>query len=88
MPVTGVSAAAAAKSLQFCPTLCDPIDGSPPGSRVPLILQAGTQDRAGGSCFHRSPTADHHQEATLPTEAWAAEGRPGQVHMCTGDHPT
>ena len=33
-------AAAAAKSLQSCPTLCDPIDGSPPGSTVPGILQA------------------------------------------------
>ena len=33
---------AAAKSLQSCPTLCDPIDGSPPGSPVPEILQAGT----------------------------------------------
>jgi len=33
-------AAAAAKSLQLCPTLCDPIDGSPPGSPVPGILQA------------------------------------------------
>ena len=32
--------AAAAKSLQLCPTLCDPIDGSPPGSPVPGILQA------------------------------------------------
>ena len=32
---------AAAKSLQSCPTLCDPIDGSPPGSPVPGILQAG-----------------------------------------------
>ena len=35
-------AAAAAKSLQSCPTLCDPIDGSPPGSTVPRILQART----------------------------------------------
>ena len=36
------AAAAAAKSLQSCPTLCDPIDGSPPGSRVPGTLQART----------------------------------------------
>ena len=35
-------AATAAKSLQSCPTLCDPIDGSPPGSPVPGILQART----------------------------------------------
>ena len=37
-----ISAAAAAKLLQLCPTLCDPIDGSPPGSLVPGILQART----------------------------------------------
>ena len=36
------AAAAAAKSLQSCPTLCDPIDSSPPGSPVPEILQART----------------------------------------------
>ena len=36
----GPAAAAAAKSLQSCPTLCDPIDGSPLGSSVPGILQA------------------------------------------------
>jgi len=35
-------AAAAAKSLQLCLTLCDPIDGLPPGSSVPRILQART----------------------------------------------
>ena len=34
------AAAAAAKSLQSCPTLCGPIDGSPPGSPIPGILQA------------------------------------------------
>ena len=37
-----LSAAAAAKSLQSCPTLCDRIDGSPPGSPIPGILQART----------------------------------------------
>ena len=37
-----LAAAAASKSLQSCPTLCDPIDGSPPGSPVPGILQART----------------------------------------------
>ena len=37
-----MNAAAAAKSLQSCPTLCDPIDSSPPGSPVPGILQART----------------------------------------------
>ena len=36
------AAAAAAKSNQLCPTLCDPIDGSSPGSPIPRILQART----------------------------------------------
>ena len=40
--ISGSSSAAAAKSLQLCPTLCDLIDGSPPGSPVPGILQART----------------------------------------------
>ena len=39
---THTHTAAAAKSLQSCPTLCDPIGGSPPGSPVPGILQART----------------------------------------------
>ena len=39
-PPLAVLAAAAANSLQSCPTLCNPIDGSPPGSSVPGILQA------------------------------------------------
>ena len=38
----GTTTATATKSLQSCPTLCDPIDGSPPGSPVPGILQART----------------------------------------------
>ena len=47
LPVLGktnsmTSAAAAAKSLQSCPTLCDPIDGSSPGSHIPGILWART----------------------------------------------
>ena len=39
-------AAAAAKSLQLCPTLCDPKDGNPPGSAIPGILQARTLEWA------------------------------------------
>jgi len=39
-PMSKISVAA--KSLQSCPTLCDPIDGSPPGSPIPGILQAKT----------------------------------------------
>ena len=40
------AAATAAKSLQLCPTLCDPTDGSPPGAPVPGILQARTLEWA------------------------------------------
>ena len=40
--MNGIAAAAAAKSLHSCLTLCDPRDGSPPGSPVPEILQART----------------------------------------------
>ena len=39
LPTSAAAAAAAAKSLQSCPTLCDPIDSSLPGSPVPGILQ-------------------------------------------------
>ena len=42
LPKVKETRAAAAKSLQSCPTLCDPRDGSPPGSPVPGILQART----------------------------------------------
>ena len=45
------AAAAAAKSLQSCPTLCDPIDGSPPGSPIPGILQARTLESVDLSTF-------------------------------------
>ena len=40
--ILAAAAAAAAKSLQLCPTLCHHIDGSPPGSPIPGILQART----------------------------------------------
>ena len=42
LKLNAVAAAAAAMSLQSCPTLCYPIDGSPPGSAIPGILQART----------------------------------------------
>ena len=45
-PSAAAAAAAAAKSLQSCPTLCNPIDGSPPGSPIPGILQARTLEWA------------------------------------------
>ena len=42
LPINLIYSAAAAKLLQSCPTLCDPIDNNPPGSPVPGILQART----------------------------------------------
>ena len=39
------------KSLQSCPTLCNPIDGSPPGSPIPGILQARTAERSAVKCM-------------------------------------
>ena len=66
-------AAAAAKSLQLCPTLCDPIDGSPPGSPIPGILQARTLEWvaiAFSGCRARSlrlcPTLCHSMDCNLP----------------------
>ena len=44
--------AAAAKLLQSCLTLCDPIDGSPPGSPIPGILQARTLEWVAIFCIH------------------------------------
>jgi len=48
------AAAAAAKSLQLCPTLCNPIDDSPPGSPIPGILQARTLEWVAISFFRGS----------------------------------
>ena len=49
---TAAAAAAAAASLQSCPTLCDPVDGSPPGSAIPGILQARTLEWVAISFFN------------------------------------
>ena len=48
------AATAAAKSLQSCPTLCDPIDGSPTGFPVPGILQARTLEWVASSLSNAS----------------------------------
>ena len=48
------TAAAAANSLQSCLTLCDPIDGSPPGSTVTGILQARALERVAFFVFSRT----------------------------------
>ena len=46
-PNMQIAAAAAAKSLQSCPTLCDPLDGSPPGSSIHGIFQAYKLNKQG-----------------------------------------
>ena len=63
--ISSECSAAAAKSLQSCPTLCDPIDGSPPGSPVPGILQARTlesESEVAQSC----PTLLDPMDCSLP----------------------
>ena len=50
------AAAAGAKSLQSCSTLCDPVDGSPPGSSVPGILQARILAAAAAKSLQSCPT--------------------------------
>ena len=60
--------AAAAKSLQSCPTLCDPIDSSPPGSSVPGILQARTLEWVAislGPEGHSNHVYTHFRETTF-----------------------
>ena len=56
------AAAAAAKSLQSCPTLCDPIDGSPTGFSVPGILQARILE-----CIAISFSIPHATKVELPS---------------------
>ena len=57
--------AAAAKSLQSCLTLCDPIDGSPPGSPIPGILQARVLE-GGAIAFSSQHSPDHRKSKSIP----------------------
>ena len=59
------AAAAAAKSLQSCPTLCDPIDSSPPGSPAPGILQARTLEWGAISFSHPPAAASESNNALV-----------------------
>ena len=58
-----------AKSLQSCPILCDPIDGSPPGSPIPGILQARTLEWVAIAFFTAPATSQLQSE--LPTRDFA-----------------
>ena len=70
--LNGHAAATAAKLLQSCPTLCDPIDGSPPGSPVPGILQARTLEWVAISFSTMDMSLDKLQELVMDREAWCA----------------
>ena len=74
-------AAAAAKSLQSCPTLCDPKDGSPPGSSAPGILQARTLEWVAisfsNACMHAKSFSRVHFCVTPWTAAHQAPLSPG-----------
>ena len=67
------AAAAAAKSLQLYPALCDPIDGSPPGSLIPGILQARTLVLPFPSPMHESEVAQSCPTLSDPMD-WSPPG--------------
>ena len=69
-----IPAAAAAESLQLCPTLCDPVDGSPPGTSVPGILQARTLEWVAISCSNACMYAKSLQ--LFPTLCDPIDGSP------------
>ena len=66
------AAAPAAKSLQSCPTLCDPMDGSPPGSPVPGILQARTLEWVATSF-----SINAGDSSSIPRSGWSPGERIG-----------
>ena len=94
---SGVSAAAAAKSLQLCPTLCDPIDSSPSGSPIPGILQARTLEWVAISfsiwCLYGGVNGDLLQEGLCHTQVCCTQspcpcGRPLLAHTSSEDTQT
>ena len=93
---TQASNAAAAKSLQSCPTLCDPRDGSPPGSPVPGILQARTLEWVAISFSNASLHDSHVISAWLLRDqcmcslmisvwsaSWSVHDQPRNQCMCS-----
>ena len=78
-----VNHAAAAKSFQLCPTLCDPTDGSPPGSPIPGILQVRTLSimlkRGEASHPRRCPIQDSPSSLQFPSvltcQSWKPESQ-------------
>ena len=79
-----IAAAAAAKSLQSCPTLCDPIDGSPLGSSVPGILQARIREWVAisfSNAWKRKVKVKSLSRARLLATPWTAAY---QAHLSMG----
>ena len=74
MAAAAAAAAAATKSLQSCPTLCDPIEGSPPGSAVPGILQARTLEwvAISFSNHERKSESEVTQSCLILSAPWTA----------------
>ena len=84
--VSLVFAAAAAKSLQSCPTLCDPTDGSPPGSPVPGILQARILEWVDIS-FSNAWRWKVKVKSLSPVRLWATHGLQPTRLLCPWDFP-
>ena len=80
------TAAAAVKSLQSCPTLCDPIDGSPRGSPIPGILQAKTLEWVAIS-FSFSATLHWMWNISSPTKDWTCLHQHWKHGVLTTDLP-
>ena len=78
------AAAAAAKSLQSCPTPCNPIDGSPPGSPVPGILQARTLEWVAIS-FSGTPTRMAIIRKTYSNKSWWGYRETGRSYIAGGN---
>ena len=89
--VSLAAAAAAAKSLQLCPILCDSRDGSPPGSPVPGILQARTLERvaiAFSNTWKWKVKVKSLSRVRLLATPWTAVGNTEKVNNDTVPFPT
>ena len=80
--MNAAAAAAAAKSLQSCPTLCDPIDSSPPGSPIPGILQARTLEWVAISFSIVPATFALLGKTSEMVNAVGKGGSRGSFHVC------
>ena len=80
---------AAAKSLQSCPTLCDPIDDSPPGSPVPRILQARTLEQVAisfSNAWKWKVKSESEVAQLCPTPSGPVDHKPTRL-LCPWDFP-